>query len=236
MMDQGRLATLARIEQRHFWFAGRDLLVNRLVERYLERGTPVLDLGAGSGRLVMRLRSAGYKVVGIDRLANGPGSFLVRGEATLLPFPDSVFSAILLFDLLEHCDEQAVLQEVRRVLRPQGRVILTVPAFPGLWSYRDVAAGHLRRYSGKSLRRTLQAAGFQLLELRYYQFVLFPVFAASRFWGRLFPSQRDREDHPPGWANALLARLNRLEVKLGDFIRWPWGSSLVAVCQRVQQR
>jgi SAM-dependent methyltransferase len=204
-MDQGRLATLARIEPRHFWFSGRDLLLDRLVERYLDRDMPVLDLGAGSGRLVRRLRSAGYKAVGIDRLAGVAGSVAVRGEAVMLPFRDSVFGAVLLLDLLEHCDDQSVLREVFRVLAPRGRVILTVPAFPSLWSHRDVTAGHLRRYSRKLLETILQSAGFHLLELRYYQFVLFPVFALSRLWGRLFPSQRDREDHPPAWANGLFA-------------------------------
>jgi SAM-dependent methyltransferase len=231
-MDRERLRTLSRIEHGHFWFAGRDLLLDRLTARYGQSGEMVLDIGAGTGRWVERLTARGYRAVGLDLSAVGGDGRLTRADATCLPFPDSTFGTVFLLDLLEHVDDGAVLREVRRVVRPGGCAILSVPAFPWLWSYRDEAAGHLRRYTGATLRRAVESAGLVVEERRYYQFLLFPLLAVSRLMARQSARQRDREDLPPLWLNSLLARLNRAEASWSDSVRWPWGSSLIAVCRR----
>jgi SAM-dependent methyltransferase len=197
----------------------------------------VLDLGCGTGASVGRLARCGYRAIGLDLRPEGlaatrrafTDAALVRAGASPLPFDAGVFDAAVLLDVLEHVDDTAVLAEVHRVLRPGAAAVITVPALPWLWSHRDEAAGHRRRYTRPGLVRALRQAGFAAVETRYYQCLLLPLAILTRRLGRRGPRLRDLEDRPPAALNAVLAGVNLLEAKLGRFIRWPWGSTLVAV-------
>jgi len=230
------------MEQWHFWFVGRRALVDRLAHQYLDRDVHrVFDLGCGTGLTVELLRRRGYTVVGMDQRPEGlrsargrtPEGLLVQGEAIRLPFASSCLDAVFILDVLEHVDDRAALVEVRRVLRPFGQVILTVPAFPQLWSYRDEAAGHRRRYTRAQLARLLEESGLLPETVRYYQFLLFPLVVLFRLAGRKSALPRDLEERPLPALNALMSLINRFEIALGAVVRWPWGSSLSAVCRKV---
>jgi len=236
-----RLGRLSRAEGWHFWFVGRRALVDQLLGRYLPPdGRPLLDLGCGTGLQLRELSVRGYRMLGVDVRPEGlmetraalPGARVLRGSATKLPLADHSLGGVLLLDVLEHVDDGAALAEVRRVLRPGGAAVITVPALPFLWSHRDEAAGHLRRYTRRGLSRAVSLAGLELMELRFYQFLLFPVVLLSRLVGRWSAGMERVEERPGAPLNALLARIARLDASLGRVIPWPWGSSLVAVCRK----
>jgi len=233
-----RLAVLSEIEVRHFWFAGRRALVERLLGRHARADQRVLDLGCGSGRSVEELGRRGFAVVGLDQrceglfLARGANRWLVQAEAARLPFRSGTFDGAVLLDVLEHVDDRAVLAELRRLLKPEGWALLTVPALPWLYSYRDSAAGHRRRYTRRGLGAALTEARLELREARYYQCLLLPLVAATRLLGRRGPALRDLEDRPHPLVNRLLGWISRAEVALGDVVSWPVGSSLAAVCRK----
>jgi ubiquinone/menaquinone biosynthesis C-methylase UbiE len=236
-----RLARLAEIERRHFWFAGRRALVSRLLTRHAhgERAR-VLDLGCGTGTNAEELSRLGFDVVGLDQRPEGlvasrrkrPSSAFAQGVGERLPFSKESFDGVILLDVLEHVDDTEVLAEVARVLKPTGWALLTVPALPWLFSYRDQAAGHRRRYTRRTLRAALLAARLQVRETRYYQFLLFPLVAASRLLGRDGPAWRDREETLHPVVNRLFGAISGLEVRLGDVVPWPVGSSLAVVCRK----
>jgi SAM-dependent methyltransferase len=234
-----RLLRLGELEQWHFWFVGRRALLGRLLAKYLKGGSElILDAGCGTGFLPEKLLRRGYRVVGLDRRTEGifarrHAVRFVQAEAGRLPFGDELFEAALLLDVLEHLDDREVLGDVRRVLRPGGWVIIMVPAAPWLWSYRDEAAGHRRRYRRRQLLRLIAAAELRVEEIRFYQCWLFPLAAVTRLLGRRGPGVRDLEECPLSILNRVLTWINRLEVRAGDFISWPWGTSLVAVCRKV---
>ena len=236
-----RLTRLSEIETRHFWFAGRRALLDRLRRKYLTGETRrLLDVGCGTGSEAERISAEGLAVVGVDSGSGLLGSArpargrvpVVNGDAARLPCRGERFDAVLLLDVLEHVDDASALREARRVLSPGGFLFLSVPAFPGLWSYRDEDAGHRRRYTHASLARGLREARLEIREIGYYQCLLFPFVVISRLLGRRGPARRDAEDLPGFGVNALCGLVNRFEVALGALVRWPWGSSLVAVCQR----
>ena len=200
----------------------------------------VLDIGCGTGCMLEELSRQGYSPAGLDLRPEGlrsthaklPRVLLLQGEAACLPLAAASFEAVLLLDVMEHVDDRSLLQELDRVLKPGGIAIMTVPALPWLWSYRDEAAGHLRRYTRQNLSALLVGAGFEVREMDYYQCLLLPLAILTRLLGRKDATLRDLEEKPFPMLNQLFIRMNILEVSLGGVIRWPWGSTLVAVCQK----
>jgi len=225
---------LAPLELSHFWFAGRDQLVANLLDRF-RAPAPVLDLGCGTGAFAARLRRQGIPVVAMDKERPTAAGAGVAGDVVGLPFRAGSGGTVLLRDVLEHVDDGPALDECRRVLGPGGLLVALVPAWPALWSCRDERAGHLRRYTRATLAGLLTNHGFDVLELRGYQFALLPVLAGSRVVARRQgPAQLDREERPPAAVNAAFARINRAEAALAR-VRWlrpPTGSTLAVVARR----
>lgn len=236
-----RLQRLAKIERWHFWFVGRRLLIETLLERYFAPGLcQVLDLGCGTGYFLTVLSQRGYRPIGADLrpeglrlIANSPSSVpVLQSESAPLPFVDSSFDGAVLLDLLEHTDDALTLSEIHRVLKPDGIIIATVPTAPQLWSYRDKDAGHLRRYTLQQTKSLFVNAQLQVLEWRFYQFFLFPLVVISRWLGHSGPTMRDAEESPPPALNSFFTWINTIEVTLSDVVAWPWGSSLTVVAKK----
>ena len=238
-----RLTRLAEIERDHFWFRAR----RRLVEERMNRSFPsvgarIVDFGCGTAFSLEPWTERGYRMVGADLRFEGlqarrrtlGHALLLQAKSPELPFGRGVFDGALLLDVLEHVDDLALLREMHRVLRRGGRLLLTVPALPWLWSFRDESAGHLRRYTRMSLREVLTCGGFAVESIDYNQCLLLPLLAVTRLLGRRGARLRDREDCPPGPLNAAFAGITQLEGTMGRWIRWPLGSSLIAVCTRME--
>lgn len=234
-----RLARLREIEPWHFWFAARRELLERLLRRHVSNQAGlILDVGCGTGTTLKTLSRLGGRVLGLDLLSEGlraarsllPDALLLQGDATRLPIRSGVVNAVTVLDVLEHVDDQDLLSEVYRVLRPGGLALLTVPGMPGLWSYRDEDAGHLRRYRREGLARLLEARGFDVKEIRHYQCLLLPLLMITRRLGRKGPRARNLEEKRIPLFNTAATWINRVETRIGDVIPLPFGSSLVAVC------
>jgi SAM-dependent methyltransferase len=223
-----RLEKLRRIESWHFWFVSRRELVASMLRRELHAGETLLDVGCGTGAN-LALGCDGVRRLGVDIHIEELTRGMLQGDAVALPLQSASVDVLLALDVLEHVDDDAMLAEVTRVLRGGGRLIATVPAVRALWSVRDDAAGHRRRYSRGMLRALLGRHGFRVRELRGFQFVLLPLVFLSRFTRPKSVAARDLEDGPPRWLNRLLLTVNRIELRLPRFLRPPVGSSLALV-------
>ncbi len=182
----------------------------------------------------------GYRVIALDLHLQGlqalhqvrPNATLLQGEAACLPLKANAFGAAILLDLIEHVDDRGVLGEIQRVLRPGGMALITVPALPWLWSYRDDVSGHLRRYTRSRLYKVIKDSRLEVCEIRHYQFILLPLVILTRLLGRESAEMCNLEERPLPVINSALTWINQIEAILGDFIPWPCGSSLVAVCRK----
>lgn len=243
-------------EDRHAWFAGR----TRAIQKYLDAevgeapagggGRRVLDIGSGAGNMAHHLAHYGA-VTGLDfnprplPVAQARGLDVVRGSGSELPFPDATFDLVALLDTIEHIpDELAVLNEVQRVLKPGGKVIITVPAFMSLWSYNDEINDHQRRYTAPELRQKLELCGLHPTRSSYNNFFLFPPIAAIRLLRPYNPgleSPHLTEDADvyqvemepiPEPVNSLLHASGWLEAEMLERFSLPFGVSIIAVARK----
>jgi ubiquinone/menaquinone biosynthesis C-methylase UbiE len=97
---------------------------------------------------------------------------LIKANAEELPSKECAFSLIIALDILEHLDDSKVLKESYRVLKPNGYLIVRVPAFASLWSKRDGALQHKRRYSKVQL---VAVNAFFILLLKIESFLILHV-------------------------------------------------------------
>ena len=98
-----------------------------------------------------------------------------------LDVEDERYGLIGLFDVLEHVEHDAAsLAALGKKLMPDGRLVLSVPALPWLWSEHDVAHHHFRRYTVATLRQTIAQAGLTADGIGYFNAILFPVALVQR--------------------------------------------------------
>jgi SAM-dependent methyltransferase len=238
-----------RVESVHWWFVARRRHVRDLVlAGNPDRKCSILEAGCSAGPLMQDLRRDGYSnLTGIDisreaiDMARASGLDAHIMDAQKLLFPDESFDVLTASDVLEHlADERAALLEWRRVLRPNGLLIVFVPAFMFLWTEHDLANKHHRRYQRSQLLSALVDAGFRVERSSFWNALLFPPVAAVRGLKRALrrsppPETIESGDMflPPAFVNRALLTLLRFEDRLFDLgVNWPLGVSVMALARK----
>lgn len=225
-------------EDRHWWFVGRRRLVMDVLAQSGAYGR-ILDLGCGTGGVLKHLAPFG-DAVGLDpapeaaRYCQQRNVKMVVGSGDTLPFADKSFDAVLALDVIEHVpDDAALLQEARRVLRPGGVLLVTVPALPWLWSSHDVVNHHYRRYTMSSLNRSLHVGGFTPEKVSYYNALLLPLAVGRKFVQRLSSGDEHHLEDLPSPINGVLRRLLSLDAVAVKRWNLAIGASLIATARPV---
>lgn len=177
----------AGIISEHFWFKGKTGLIEVLLQRVKKKSPlSILDVGAGTGNDIDVMHRVGdVYVLDIEQAALDliPNHLVVDkklGDACAMPYQDNFFEVVIACDVLEHIQDDAkAVSEIKRVLKPEGFFIFTVPAFNFLYSKsHDAYLGHFRRYNKRMLHALL--ASFDQCELGYWNFFLFAPAAIQR--------------------------------------------------------
>lgn len=228
--------------ERHWWWRSREAYLLGWLERLSDGDLRILDVGCGDGLFFDRLERFG-RVEGLE-----PDASLVtdprwrdRIRVGLLGdggVPESAYDLVLMLDVLEHIeDDGAALLGVRSALRPGGRFLLTVPALGWLWSRHDERNHHFRRYDRQGITGLLRSAGFEVETVRYFFAWTVAPLLARRWLTPAGGSKRLAVDVgvsiPPAPVNRLLTLASRCEHEVGRHVRWPFGSSLIAICRKV---
>lgn len=225
-----------------FWGKHRGKVISAAVKKH--RCKTLWEIGAGAGDVSRDLQEEGICVVAIEPMQEGIHSLRKRGvfayRATLaeLQLPSGSLPSIGAFDVIEHLvDPAPLIAEAKRVLDPSGRLFLSVPAHPFLWSTEDELSGHFRRYTRKSLVSLLASEGFEIVEItHFFSFLVLPAFVVRRIAPRFRSSDSrdfDREIvkqlRPPTFVDRTLRQLGQLEAKFCSHHAIPFGLSILAV-------
>ena len=235
-----------RAEQDHFWFRGfRRFVAPVLARAAAGRGDlRLLDCGCGTGTNLARLLDAHGRAWGFDltwrglEFARAQGRpRLAQASITDIPFRASTFDIVTSFDVLQTLtleQARAGLDEMYRVLKPGGAMLLTVAALEVLRGNHSVLAEERHRYTRRRLRDAVERAGFRIEHLAYTNFSLFPLMLAVRSGQRLVglkPAEEAEGEITVPWAplNATLSGLLGVEAALSQVVPMPIGSSLICL-------
>ncbi len=231
---------------RHWWMVGKYDFIAHSVDHCVGPGnasTLVLDGGCGGGFPASRY-AAGNRVVGIDADINALHKSTERGmrsavqsEVVNLPIRNSSVDRFFMIDLIEHVeDDRMVMEEVHRVLKPGGILVLVAPAGPSLYDSHDRRYGHFRRYRLAEIERLGHTTKFENLLVSYWGVLLFPLlWLIRKARGFLFPGKHyDDFADPLEWINRLLIKYLHLESSLVRSFRFPFGISIIAIFRSQQ--
>lgn len=210
-------------------------VVSHIVRNSLPKGACILDVGCGRGLIGALLSAYGYKLYGIDIveelgrivLERGYSGYIVHNIENGVPFPDESFDGVLALDIIEHIwDTDKFLDEIHRVLRPAGLLVITTPnlCFLGnlfliLLGYQLPSvefrkshedAGHVNYYSPHALRLQLLQHGF--INVTFHRCPVPPVCARPSVYPRWL------QKPPVSWMITLLYRVATLTKRWGNML------------------
>ncbi len=236
---------LAELEAESFWFRTRRDLIMWAIGNFFSSAGSYMELGCGTGFMLSKVAETfpGLELFGSEVVAAAlifvagrvPRAELMQIDARSVPFIKH-FDIIGAFDVIEHIEEdERVLAQIKKALKPGGGLLLTVPQHPALWSWIDDYSCHLRRYTASGLHDKLLNAGFEILFSTSFVSLLLPAMFLSRL------SNPWAKDNDPGAEFRRSQRSNRLLETISLFenrlirsgISFPLGGSRLVVARRM---
>ena len=238
-MDRSVYDSMAELDETHWWYVARRKVLAELIRRRVRppEHARILEIGCGTGHNLRMLEQFGIvDGLEIDEVAREFAAARVGHDIYSAPLPELAgipernFDLIGAFDVIEHVlDDSGAIASISRLLKPHGKLVMTVPAHQWMWSAHDVVNHHERRYSKSSLKLLIEGSPLTLEAIGYFNSLLFPIAAAER----LFSKARGKDDAnlalPAKPLNHALERVFAAERRLIGRVPLPPGLSLFAV-------
>lgn len=247
-MNPAEFEFLAAAERDFWWFHGMRRILFGLLDPLLAGRTRgrALEAGCGTGHFAALLEGRyGWRIFPVDLawdgLQHGRRSGVTRlaqADITRLPFPDACFDAVFSLDVLVHFpagEEGRALDELARVLKAGGLLVLRTSALAILRSRHSQFAGERQRFTRARLRTVVERRGVRTLRLTYANSLLLPVALAKfRIWEPLLRRPPASGLAPlPRWLNrALVLPLLAESVLLRAGLNLPLGQSLILIGEK----
>lgn len=245
-MKTSEYATMAEREQNYWWHLGRLQIIKKHISHATKGKQPVkiMNIGCGTGGTIDMLERFG-KVDNVDisdeaiRFMKDRGyNRLTKVDGIKLPFKDGSYDLVGAFDVLEHIEEEvAALKEWARVIKKDGAIIISVPAYQWLWTGHDVSLHHKRRYTVKRLVKAAEQAGLRAEKKTYAIVFSLPLVVGFRFLNKALRRQATSETsyvNVPQWVNKLFTGLLYVEARLHGLVRFPFGTSVITVLRKAE--
>ncbi|MCW3846343.1 class I SAM-dependent methyltransferase [Sphingomonas sp. LB-2] len=238
-MDRIVYERMAAHDTTHWWYRARRDILSDYLTRYgdLPRDARILEIGCGTGHNLPMLASFGeVDAIEIDEAAGAFAAERLGKPIGTSPLPElsgverGQYDLVAVLDVVEHVeDDVGALRAIASLLKPGGKILITVPAHQWMWSAHDVVNHHKRRYSKATLTAALQKAGLSWRKLRWFNSLLFPAAVAARMAGKLTGKDDSDDSPPPGPLNAIFETVFRIERHLLGRVPMPPGLSIIVL-------
>lgn len=227
-----------QLQADHWWYSSKRAFITAYLKNTkLPKNASLLDLGCGTGANLPVLNELGF-VVGTDYSSNALSYYrqlipnCTLSSANSLSFTSNSFNLVTALDILYHqnVDDKASLQEVHRVLKPQGHLLVTDCAHNTFFGPHDQSNQARLRYSKSQLENTVSLAGFDIVKSSYTFFLTFPLFVINRLIEKL--SHKETGQSQSSFLNPILTLLGQFEAHLLTFTNLPIGSSIIILAQK----
>ena len=238
-MEREVYEAMAEHDERHWWYRARRQIIAELIRRKvpLPKVAKLLEIGCGTGHNLPMLGEFGQvEALEVDPIARGMAEKRLGRTVLSSPLPalegvpDATYDMVAALDVVEHIpDDKAALEGISRVLKPGGKLLMTVPAHQWMWSAHDVVNHHQRRYSKRDFKRLVNESPLKLESIGYLNSLLFPLALAQRLASKLTGNEDANLAPPAEPINQVLERVFALERRVIGRIPLPPGLSLFAV-------
>jgi ubiquinone/menaquinone biosynthesis C-methylase UbiE len=222
--------------------ASRTLAIQSMGELVNRPSSVVLDVGCSSGFLIRNLQTLlpNLSILGADYLTDAvikaarrnPGVPFIQFDLRECPLPDGCVDGVTALNVLEHIDDDyRALNEIYRILAPQGIAHVEVPAGPACFDLYDEVLMHFRRYRLRDLVKMARKIGFEVRSATHLGFLIYPAFRLVKFRNRVRYSRLPLSTkksvvkrHIKSTGSSLPMRIALgAELNLGRFLRFPFG-------------
>ena len=236
-MDPTEYALMDAAEHRLWWYRA---LHARLCDALAGTTGHMLDAGCGTGGFLTMLRTqrpdlirfgTEWDATATNRARDKSAAFVTRANINALPYATASFDAAVSADVLCHTavDPPAALAELKRVLRPGGRLVLNMPAYQWMLSAHDRRVHNVRRLGVSAIARLLRTTGFTQVRVRYWNSLLFPLMVVQRKILARGDTVSDVAPFPP-WLDRSFHAITELERRLPFSL--PVGGSVLAIAEK----
>lgn len=245
-MEPREYTAMRAVEDRHWWFQSLRALSNQMLKAHALTEGNMLDVGCGTGGWLstappgLRKTGVDFNPLAIELFAARGVAPVARATAMALPFSDETFDVVTCLDVLYHravVDDAAAAQELARVLKPGGVLLITLPAYKWLWSSHDTHVHSERRYLRGEVIKLIEGAGCSCLRATYWNTLLFPLAVAARVAGKLRPSNEASDvSAVPAPINGAFKVALGVERALIKAVPMPFGLSIMGVGKKPARR
>ena len=166
-------------QKKHWWFQARKKIIDQIISNNIfKKKNNILDFGSGSGVNLDILKK--YGSVDVHEKNKFARSILKKNKNIKTIFSNlklkkNYYDIILLADVIEHIEKPKILMKnLKKFLKKDGQLLITVPAYQFLFSKKDEVLGHYRRYDINSLKKELK--GFEIVNISYFNtFLSLPI-------------------------------------------------------------
>lgn len=247
-MDPLEYERMYHVEDEHWWYRGMEAITRSILSHYVRRQNQnrieILDAGCGTGAAMASYLANFGPVTGLDfspialRFCVERGLVnLAQASVTEIPFRSEAFDLVTSFDVLYErgvTNDSNALNEFNRVLRPNGFLLLRLPAYDWLRGHHDVTIHTARRYTAAQAAKLLGNSGFQVVHITYANTILFPLAVLKRLSEKLWPPEPESSDLSIkfGAFNKFLKLILSCEAPFATRVNIPFGLSVIVLGQK----